>query len=724
MTLKTTVKAAVLILSLSLFLAIIACGELDTPLFSSGGTYQVKALVNGNSLESCSLIRRNDKIIPYFAVSVVNDPDLTGLLVYLQNSDGEIVGDRVLYTIEPVDGATQSETPQSETVQEKTASENKEPGEPEDGTNGEEGESETTGQPEPALPKQIMEKRVSLDTNTKPAVKNYDTVILIKSFKQEMPYFPLPKNMEIGQYRLVFEAVGRNNILSLTELEIFYLGSVEFRLNDISMFLPGLSDTRLIPPGVTVMLEAGLDFDSRLNPYVIWYNGKNIISEGNISEGAGNILWKAPEQSGFYSLRLEVLPYQLKRNFTGVFREITLPVSAKASPTGYFFGNAPDYHAKRPLVMGTAYPEQVKLVAEWAAAQAAAAQAAAAQADSAETAADDKPAPAPAPIPPTAPELLRWYRFDGSLDEASLIPERIFENENEKTPLWAAAGQSYGLSVGPDDTYSLRPVSFFRKGEDQGGGIFLFYIKPVAEGTVFNAFFRSLASASDGVWMDMTARENAVTLRLKTRGTTVEMPVNPGYTAEQGLIPIVVEFYIRPYRFEAKLSTGEDLFIQSVTEEIMLTGALSGEGRIKLGADKTAPAAVTAAAAPVSTPSGIQAGIAETKNVFALPNLAVTEKAATTDVETTTAATETAAAAVIVTNTVKATATIWDEFAILYSATPLLPEEIINEDTPEPEEEVSPSTVARAILPKKEALTEQKQTETGDTETASHKFIQ
>jgi hypothetical protein len=646
MIVKKAIKAAVFILSFSL-LALSACGELSTPLLSSGGTYQIRALVNGNSLESCSLIRKDDKIVPYFAISVVNDPDLMGLLVYLQNSQGDIVGDKALYTIYPVENAEQDET-QTEEAEE-----------PEDVSSAEEAEAETAEQTEPLFPEQVMEKQASIET--RPSIKIYDTVIQVKSFEQEMPSFPLPKNLEIGPYILIFETVdSRYNTLSITESDIFYLGSVEFKLNDISMYLPSPSDASLIPPGAVVMLEAGLDFDSQLNPYVIWYSGRNIISQGIVSEGAGNILWKAPEQPGFYSLRLEVLPYQLKRNFTGIYREITLPVSAKASLTGYFFGNGPDFPAKRPLAAGTAYAEQV-----------AAARAAASAAADEENA--DKNVIAP--IMPEYPELLRWYRFDGDFEDKSLIPDLAFETSSEKNSRWAAVAQNYGFSVGPDDNYLLRPIRFVRQGEEEGGGIFLFHIRPATEETVFSAFFPLLATASNGVWMEMATRENAITLRLKTRDASVEIPVNKGYLPEQGFIPIVVEFYIRPYRFEAKLSLGENLSIQSMAGEIKLPSALTGEGRIRLGVDKTTPGSALAS-----------------KSVLVSPNL--------TDSETGEGLIETAqpenADNENKTQPVITVATVWDEFAVLYSTIPLLSEEIFIEEIPEAEE---PQAEKEAVKP-------------------------
>jgi len=656
---KTAVKTAVLIVFLSL-LTFSSCGDLSNSLLSSGGSYQVKALVNGNSLDNCSIIRRDDKIIPYFAVSVVNDPDLTGLLVYLKNSKGDIVGEMVLYTVDPMAESLQPETTQEETEEDiDPADKDSDGNDSEDNDSGDddpaafwEGGNGTTWLAETDFSNQIMAKNSSVDTNS--TVIKYDTVILIKSFDQEMPFFQLSKDMEIGQYTLVFEVFSRTTTLSLTEMDIFYIGGVEFRLNDILMYLPWLYDTRLIPPDAMVMLEAGLDFDSRLNPYVIWYNGRNIISEGYIREGAGTILWKAPEQPGFYSLRLEVFPYHLKRNFTGIFREITVPVSAKASQTGYFFDIEPDYPGRRPLSAGTAYAEQVKLVAAQTAALAAAS--AAATAENKNRTITTKTVTMP--IPPEHPELIRWYRFDGSLDEVSLTPERMFEPAGKKVPRWAAVEQSYGLSAGPDDIYLLQPINFFRQGQDQSGGIFLFHIRPVAEGTIFSAFFPTLASASDGVWMDMAMRKNALTLRLKTKGSIVEIPVNPDYSGKRGFIPIVVEFYIRSYRFEARLSVGEDLFMQSVTGDIRLPGVLSGEGRIKLGVDKTAPgstaATQTVVVLPAPDPVSPEVDSSETEgNAEEIPPVEMVQPAV---------------------------ATIWDEFAILYSTTPLLPEEIIVED--------------------------------------------
>jgi len=520
-------RAVLVVVCLVLFST---CGELET-LFPSNGAYQVRTLVNGSSLEECSIIRSNDKIRPYFAVSVVNDPDLIGLLVYLQDSGGKIIGDKVQYTLLPyADEAalTEADLPK-------------------------ETEPEETGEPIPESDDEHQIRERSL-ADAKPAEKNTDIEIAVKSFAQELPYFPLPKDLEIGPYILVFEALGKKDTLSRMETDVFYVGNAEFNLKDISMYLPGLSGPQLISPGTVIMLETSLDYDSRLDPYVIWYNGKNVISEGSISDGAGKLLWKAPEQAGFHSLRLEALPFHLKRSaYTGLSREIALPVSPKAINQGHFFENNEGYTARNPLSAETAYPAATV------------------------TAGEETPPAYP------APELLQWYQFDGSLlsSLSTFTNEQTLLPVDKSHPRWMAAGQSYGLAIGPDDPYLLPPVHFLRKETDQGGGILLFHIRPLSEGIIFSAFFPLQSSSTEGVRMSMIKEGNVITLRLSATDTFIDLPVYLTLSAIEGFIPIAVEFYTRPYRMEAKISLDE--YVQNKMGEIKLSGVLSGEGRFRLG---------------------------------------------------------------------------------------------------------------------------------------------
>jgi hypothetical protein len=533
-------RAAVILIILSLF----SCGELET-LFPESESYQVKTLVNGVSLEDCSIVRSNDKIRPSFAVPVADDPDLISLLVYLQNSHDEVVGGRVFYTLHAYASVPVIEEPEEDEAEEI------------------EEEPEERGVWE--LPEHGATSEKWSFTNTRPEKKNTDTEIAVKSFGDELPYFPLPKNLEIGQYTLIFEALGKKETLSRTETDIFYLGGIEFNLKDIAMYLPGSSSgSQLIAPKTTVMLEAGLDFDSRLDPYVIWYNGKNIISKGKISDGAGSILWTAPGQAGFYALRMEAFPFFLKRSFVGISREITLPVSPKAVSLDYFFKNDSNYTGQSPLAEGTVYPEQVQLIT---------------------TMISSEDSPAFTPVMPSPPKLSQWYQFEGNLrsatsaltDEPSLIPM------GEQTLHWAAAGQSYGLITGSDDVYLLSPIKFFRAEQNHGGGIFLLHIRPPVNGTILNVFFPLQSSAANGVSMNLVKGDNIIVLRLSAGTTTVEIPIHAAFSESSGFIPVVIEFYIRPYRLEAKISLGEEQSLQNKTGDIKLPSVLSGEGIIKLG---------------------------------------------------------------------------------------------------------------------------------------------
>ncbi|MDR0291116.1 MAG: hypothetical protein LBI06_09290 [Treponema sp.] len=652
------VRAVVIFIILSLF----SCGDLET-LLPSNGSYQVRTLVNGVSLEDCSLIRSNDKIRPYFATSVVNDPDLIGLLVYLQNAQGEVAGDKVRYILQTyADESKQTNPAEAETGLEddnEIFDDDDEPGEitGENSALLEDGDEEETENLLPwDLPDQWTAREKWGFNNTSPIEEIVAVEIVVKSLADELPYFPLPKNLEIGPYTLVFEAIGKREILSRTETNIFYLGNVEFTLKDISMYLPGLSGTQLISPGTMALLEARLGFDSRLDPYVIWYNGRNVIKRGKISDGAGSLLWKAPEQAGFYSLRMEVFPFQLKQNFAGISREIALPVSPKAVSLGYFFENDLKYTARSALSAGTAYHEQLELVAAEIAAMAVA---------MAENPENEEEAP---PVPPPPPELLRWYQFEGNLFDSTspLTDENTLVQVSAKAPLWAAAVQSYGLSTGPDDAYRIPPLDFFQKEEDQGGGIFLLHISPSTEGTIFNAFFPLQNSESNGAWIELERKNNAFALRLNAGGTAVEIPVYSSLLESRRLIPIVVEFYIRPYRLEAKI-TLEDAFGSNVGS-IKLPDALSGEGRIRLGG-KNSPTAQTLTVLTPNLPEPLPQKPEEKTDEDAVETFA-----------TSTPAQPKAAPPVPPVPPVHQASTVWDELAILFSAVPLLPEEPLVEE--------------------------------------------
>jgi len=517
-----------------------ACGDMNS-MFTPNNNYHVMATINGVSLETSSIIRSGDKISPSFVISVGNDPDLTGLLVYLRNSQGELVGNRIRYVI----GIPASEPSESEDLEDAGDVEEDEPPE----------ESPWD------LPPEVEPMARWAFTGNQHETDDSVVEIVVRSFDEELPHIPLPENMEIGPHHLIFEVLGGRVTLRRMEIPVFYLADAELILRDISVSLPGLFDTRLVPPGIKVLLEARLDFDSRLDPYLIWRSGRNIIREGRVSEGAGSILWETPRQAAFHPLRLEVLPFRVRGNFAGISREILLPVSPNAENAGFFFGTGQGHPAQNRLAQGIFHLDR---------------QVHAIDAEGNGTDTEDVL---------ELPELRRWYQFKGRLyDTISDQDEgRFLMPVGANPPRWTSMGHIYGLSTSDDDAFLLSSVNFFQGEQEHGGGIFLFHIRPVADGTIFSVFFPSHSSASGGAWIDMSRSGNAIVLRIGTAEATVEMQMFLSYFELRDLLPVAVKFYIHPDRLEANLSVGENAFLQSTVHAVELFDALTGEGLVRLG---------------------------------------------------------------------------------------------------------------------------------------------
>ncbi|GHV96036.1 hypothetical protein AGMMS50293_23560 [Spirochaetia bacterium] len=502
------------------------CSELDSVL-SSTGTYQVKALVNDVSLDECSIISSGDKIRPYFASSIDNDPDITGLMVYLKNPKGEILGGKIHYTLKPkTDTVLETKT---STGEDKTEEKTEDKTESSKNSGEETEKSETT--------KLTGAAETSADTIDIDTIVIEDAVIHVKRLDKNLPYFSMPKNLSMGQYTLVFQVIGGKENLGRSERPFYYLDNAKFSLKDIRIYLPGLNaGSRLIPAGATIMLEARLDFDSQLDPYIIWYNGKKVISEGRFSNEAGTILWKAPDQNGFHYLRAEAFPFHTRQGFKGSSREISLPVSSKTTSENL--------------------------------------------------------------LPGDAPELLHWYQFEGSLKDSKspMSTEWVLKPKEEKLPGWSPAGSSYGLSAGPGEAYLLPAVSFFRE-ETKGGGRFLFRLKPVADGSVFSARFG--ISSTESLQMSLNLKEENLILRLNASGVPPVEVSETLSSPESGMyITITIDFFILPEHFGVKLSQGDadqqdvpekDQMIQNEANWIDLAVSLNGECTFTLGGEMREP---------------------------------------------------------------------------------------------------------------------------------------
>lgn len=506
-------KRAVFVLFIASFFS--ACGELDMVL-PSAGTYQVDALVNETPLNECSLIGKADRIYPYFVNPVTDDPDVTGLLVFLQDSSGQIVGQKIQYTL---------------------GGETAEPEQPPPGSGESPEESETDSKPEG----ETIKASESIHIIEPAEIEESVTLIPVNRLDESLPFFTLPDSLEFGHYTMTFQVLGEKEILYREEKPVYFLEDAEFSLGDIQKYLPDVTTgTHLIPPGLTIMLEAPVVSDERFDPYIIWYSGRKRLSEGRLAGGAGFMLWKAPEQTGFHTIRAEVFPVRPVSNLVGKSREITLPISSKVKNTGYF--------------------------------------------------------------EPESEHIVYWYQFQGNLQDSKtpVSTERALIPRGEKASRWLPEDNIYGLVTGPKTSYVLSRFSLVPPEEKHNSGRFMFRFKPVSEGLVLSVLFASESAPLDQVYMNLSFSGETLNLDLIGREASASIPLS--YTPEEdhGFITLFVDFSLREDRFDARLRMEDGGGLPAEPVSIPLTNSLNGEGSLQLGASLIKPEYKEEQADPVS----------------------------------------------------------------------------------------------------------------------------
>jgi hypothetical protein len=391
---------------------IVGCEAIDN-IIPSSGSYKINVQINGVSVDECSYARSVDKITPYFEEPVTGDPDVTALTVFLKDSKGDIVGWKVSYVLD------QEAEEKDEKEEKLLTDEDKDEDKDEAVISNDDNTEETT---------------LATDVKTLEVFQNGNELIIpVLSLDGRLPSFPIPEDLSMGMYTMVSQVMSDKVVLQKAEKNIFYLGKNTFSYKGINTYLPGTGGTsQLIPRGMVVMLEVNLDFDKKLNPYIVWYEGKNKISEGNFSDGAELLFWKAPEQSGFFSLRAEVFPVERFNGVTGYKKEISLLVSSKVT----------DVHLASPNVM----------------------------------------------------QLKHWYTMEGSLNDVKMpaSPERALRPASGIKPKWMGLDGTYGLATGYKNILTLPKIQVVNK-EAEIWQI-LFRLKPLNNGNIFSVQFGSSGS--------------------------------------------------------------------------------------------------------------------------------------------------------------------------------------------------------------------------------------
>jgi hypothetical protein len=285
----------------------------------------------------------------------------------------------------------------------------------------------------------------------KKETEQYSQAIQVENLDSDLPSFKIPSDLPMGSYSFVFQIMSGKNILQKTEKEIYFLGDVSFAYDGIDIHLPGISNnSQLVSKNQVVMLEAKLNFDEKLDPYIVWYDGKAKIAEGKYSEGAGCLFWKAPEQINFYPLRAEVFPVRRGDSFTGYKRDVFVVVSP-ATPN-------------------------INLISE------------------------------------KIPELTQWYVFEGNLNDSTKPPpaeHRAASGINTGRPRWMPFNGTYGLATGEDSLFALPKITT-QKGVLRDSWQMLFRFKPINEGSILKVNFDS----SSNVSLDLSLNDEKLVITL------------------------------------------------------------------------------------------------------------------------------------------------------------------------------------------------------------------
>jgi hypothetical protein len=408
MCIQNVVKTSIL-LAFLIFIGAFLCGcEAMDNILPSAGTYKINVQINGIPSDECSYARSSDKINLCFEEPVSDDPDVTSLMVFLKNSLGEIVGWKVIYALN-YEAGKKEEVLLGDNIDENTDETENEISDDDKAVK----KASTAGDKEPVIYK-----------------NGGELIIPVLSLDDELPSFPIPENLSMGKFTIVSQVMSGKNVLQKTEKNIFYLGKTVFSYEGINVYLPGIAGTsQLIPRGSVVMLEAKLDFDKRLDPYIVWYDGKNKINEGSFSEGAGYLFWKTPEQSGFFSLCAEIFPVENFDELTGYKKEISLLVSSKMI--------------------------DVHLVSK------------------------------------NVEQLTHWYVMEGDLNDSKMpaSSERALMPASGTKPKWMGLDGTYGLATGYNNILMLPKISVINKKAETWQALFRF--KPLNNGNVFSVQFGS-----------------------------------------------------------------------------------------------------------------------------------------------------------------------------------------------------------------------------------------
>jgi hypothetical protein len=518
------------------------CGDLDLAL-SSGKAYKVNALINGLSLDECAILSNKSRISPYFDFNVEGDPDIASLAIYVKDYTGKEAGFRVQYNFSAQGTENPDETDAASITEDDGA---------QDAFPGEDGDSDTVSAAEAGTDStastvstngadlkadsgtlSVIESGIESVPETKKIPEPPKSIINVKKLGDELPAMTFGPDMVSGFYRIVFEVIAFNGaLLNSVEKPFFYLADREFTVNGIISYIPGVSlSSGIVPPGEKIMLEADINAASDIEPYVIWYNGKQQIGEGFVRDGAYRIFWNAPAQTGFQNIRVEVFPFDPTMYIStirGIGHNVSLPVS-RHDRNGYY--------ADMEVQMS------------------------------------------------------RWYRLWGNLTDTKdpVSISALLTRLDDVDALWLPVFSTYGLALSVGDPYKLPDSLFKYVRQGEGSVEIVFRFVPWDGEAVEKPIFRTDLQGKDGEGTDsvcviqLSLFENTLLFQASRNGEILETrPSLPfgGY----GFVAAAVDFQFFEDRIVVSLGI-ENVKTKSIDawESLTIDFVPNGEGGVQFG---------------------------------------------------------------------------------------------------------------------------------------------
>ncbi len=449
----------------------VSCGEMNT-LFPSGtSNYRVSAYVNNKMIKDYSIIKNGDTIRPAFLNHISDDPDLTGLQVYIEDSSGNMVSEAINYSLPGRDSS-----------------------------------------------------------------ENKGVLVTVNDLNKAFPVFSFPKDLKVGQYTLFFNVLGGKDVLHRSSQIVYYVSDLNFSIDDIRCYLPGVSEgPQLIPPGITILLEVAITSDEGLDPYIVWYNGEKQIGAGKLSEYYHHLLWTVPETTGFQAIKVEIFPFladnKPAKDTKGIVKELSLPVSSKAVNPHSFGAEAGD--------------------------------------------------------------AVYWYEFKGNLEPSkeSRWNGAILVKTQENPPRWEPLSDVYGLVVGPDDAYDIPDFSVSLNNEsDTEYDLHTLKIRfaPKNEGTLFQGSFKTAGSDVPSLNMEVLIEKEGLLLFIQNGSEVYQELISSDLLANKEFIITTLNFYSYKNEFSAYLELQKPL-LSTKKIAIPYKGTLSGDGIFRFGAKHNKP---------------------------------------------------------------------------------------------------------------------------------------